>query len=144
LIPHAPVPSWGDEMEELAHVTHIPPVLDDEQERILDALQQHPTKSKVAEALGIGRRTLYRRLEDPALREAYDAWRRAAVQDAFDTAATTTSEAMAVLYYIATNADITPAVRVQAASKLCDLGLKSVELEEVKRDVEELKKIVGL
>jgi hypothetical protein len=123
---------------------HGPPVLSDEQQRTLQALQDHPTKIKAAEALGIARSTLYARLQDPVLREAYDTWRRAAVQDAFDAAATTTAEAMAVLYFIATDAQVPPAVRVQAASKLCDLGLKSVELEQVKRDVDELKAAVGL
>ena len=115
-----------------------------EQQRTLEALQQHPTKTKAAEALGLSRTGLYYRLEDPDLREAYNAWRRAAVQDAFDAAATTTSEAMAVLYYVATDTTTAASVRVAAASKLCDLGLKSIELEEVKRDVEELKKAVGL
>jgi Bacterial regulatory protein, Fis family len=131
-------------MDGLARLAPDPPALDEEQERILDALQTQPTKVRAAQVLGISKRTLYYRLEDPALREAYDTWRRAAVQDAFDAASTTTSEAMAVLYFIATDAEVPPAVRVQAASKLCDLGLKSVELEQVKRDVDELKAAVGL
>jgi len=132
-------------MDDLSLQTlHEPPALSDEQQRTLEALQEHPTKTKAAQALGISRPTLYDRLKDPALREAYDTWRRAAIQDAFDAAASTTAEAMAVLYFIATDAQVPPAVRVQAASKLCDLGLKSVELEQVKRDVDELKTAVGL
>jgi hypothetical protein len=115
------------------------PPLSREQEATLEALLTHPTKAKAAESLGIHRTTIYRRLEDPALAEAYEQARKAAIQDAFDSAASTTVAATAVLYAIAHDTGITPGVRVQAASQLVDVGLKSVELEELEERLEQLE-----
>jgi AcrR family transcriptional regulator len=116
-----------------------PPALSQDQAATLEALLTYPTKAKAAEALGVTRMTVYRRLKDPALAEAYAQARRDAIQDAFDSAASTTVAAMAVLYHIAHDPDVPPSVRVQAASKLVDVGLKSVELEELEQRLEALE-----
>jgi AcrR family transcriptional regulator len=116
-----------------------PPTLSQEQQDTLEAVLTHPTKAKAAEALGVTRMTVYRRLKDPALVEAYAQARKDAIQDAFDSAASTTVAAMAVLYHIAHDFDVPPSVRVQAASKLVDVGLKSVELEELEERLEKLE-----
>jgi hypothetical protein len=82
-------------------------------------------------AIGISRPALYRRLEDPGLKEAYEEARRAAIADATDSLQTVAEQAVSVLHEIANDPGVVPNVRVSAASKILDMAIKSHELQDL-------------
>jgi hypothetical protein len=118
--------------------------LTDEQRETLEALKNTHSKTNAAKALGIARSTLYERLKDPDLRRAYDEYRADVIQDTFDTATDATVKALTTLFDLSQDTSAPPSVRVSAASKLCDIGIRTIETEVLKKDVEELKRVVGL
>jgi uncharacterized protein (UPF0147 family) len=113
--------------------------LSDEQQETLEVLLEYPTKTAAAKALGISRPALYRRLEDPDLKEAYEEARRAAIADATDSLQTVAEQAVSVLHEIANDPGVVPNVRVSAASKILDTAIKAYELQDVLSRLEALE-----
>ena len=105
--------------------------LSEEARRILAALVAYPTKSAAAKALGISRSTIYYKLRDDDLREAYEEMRSAAIADATDSLMTVAESAVMVLHDVANDTNVSPQTRVQAAGKLLDLALRAHELTDV-------------
>ena len=112
--------------------------LSDEDRQLLAALVAYPTKTAAAKALGISRGTIYYRLRDDDLREAYEKLRAEAMADATDSLMTVAEANVMVLHTIANDPNVTAQTRVTAAGKLLDLALKAHELSDI---VERLRKL---
>ena len=113
--------------------------LDEEQQRTLEALLTHNTKGEAAKALGLGRTTLYRRLQAEELKWAEKEARAMALADATASLHRLANEA-AITLSVIMNSDKAPySSRVAAASKLLDLAYRSYELENVAAEIEALK-----
>jgi hypothetical protein len=113
--------------------------LDDEQQRILDALLTYPSRELAAKSLGISIATLYRRLRDAELRDAERNARQQALGEATASLQRLANDAAHMLAVIM-NTDGAPfSARVAAASKLLDLAYRTYELESIVDEVEKLK-----
>jgi hypothetical protein len=124
----------------MIHTEHDLPGLSGEQRQTLDTLLAHPTKKAAAEALCISRSSLYARLRDPILKEAYEEARRAAIADATDSLQTVAEQAVAVLHALANDPGVPAHVRVTAASKILDMAIKAHELQDVLTRLETLER----
>lgn len=99
------------------------------QHKAIAALLAEPTIKAAAAALGVGERTLHGWLDVPAFAIAYRVARRASVQHAI--AQLQQASAIAVSTLVDLMAFGSPAVRLGAASKVLDLTIKAVELEDL-------------
>lgn len=96
------------------------------------ALLSEPTIGKAAAAAGVPVRTLYTWLhDDPAFITIYQEARRQAVQQAIAQLQKHSNDAVSVLVSIMKNTNKPPAARIAAASKVLDLAIKGVELEDL-------------
>ena len=101
------------------------------QEKAIGHLLAEPTIRKAAEAARVPERTLYTWLKDANFAEAYRAARRDAVIHAAGRLQQFSAAAASVLLSIMAK-ETTPAhVRVNAASKVLDLAIKIVEIEDL-------------
>jgi len=119
--------SWGDEHQELIQV-----------------LLSSPTKREAARRLGISEGTLYRRLRDPEIKEAY---RRARMDSLAETTASlqvASFEAAAALRSLATDVTVNPHVRLGACRAILDLAYRATEIEDVRAEIEQLKAELGV
>jgi hypothetical protein len=110
-----------------------------EEQRTLDALITYTTKEQAAAALGISRRTLYRRLESTTLREAERVARSMALSDATASLHNAALRAVVSLTMIMENPEAPFTSRVAAANHLLTLAYKTYydeDLEERLRAVE--------
>jgi hypothetical protein len=112
-------------------------------DQILETLYAAPTKAAAARALGVSRTTLYEWLSDPAIGEAYQAWKEEAMRDASDSLHSRAAGAVGVLDEIAHNAAVTPAVRVQAAAHLLNYHYRSRESEELEQRLAEIEQAIS-
>jgi hypothetical protein len=118
--------------------------IDEEYQRIIDALLTHPTKEAAAKALGISRATLYRWLQDEDLKNAEREARSMALSDATSSIHKLANEAALTLSVIM-KSDAAPfSSRVAAASKLLDMAYRSFELENVVEELDRLKADLNL
>src|SRR5919199_5893638 len=106
-------------------------VLSGQQQKAIAGLLNQPTISAAAQAAGVGERTLYRWLDDPTFATAYRAARRKAVSQAIARLQQVSSGAVAVLAQVASDKQAPSSSRVAAASKLLELAIKAVELEDL-------------
>jgi hypothetical protein len=97
------------------------------QERTVLALLVRPTIQAAAEATGIGQRTLYRWLKEPAFKRAYREARREAVSQAVAQLQQAAAGAVTTLSAIVQDANAPAAVRVSAAKTVLELALKGQE-----------------
>ncbi len=114
-------------------------VLTPQQQKACVALLTETTIAAAAKAAGVGERTLYRWLDDATFAEAYRAARRKAVTQAVARLQQLSSGAVAVLAQVAADKHAPAHSRVAAASKILDLAIKAVELEDVIKRVEALE-----
>ncbi len=105
--------------------------LTDKQEKALVALLGSPTLSSAATTAGIDVRTLHRWLEDEAFATAYRDARRKAVQQSIARLQQASSVAVSVLLGLMEDTTIAASVRLAAASRVLDLAIKAVELEDM-------------
>ena len=105
--------------------------LTDKQERAIIALLNQPTITAAADAADIGLRTLHTWLAEPAFSDAYRIARREATQQAIARLQQVSSEAVGVLSNIMNDASASKTVRVSAATKVLELAIKSVELDDL-------------
>jgi hypothetical protein len=113
------------------------------QERTIAALLAHPTVDGAAEALGINASTVYRWLQVPAFDTAYRQARREAVSVAIGRLQQVSGAMVGVLVQVAADKKIAPSVRVAAASKVIDLAIRAVELEDLAARIAALEERMG-
>lgn len=123
----------------MAHLIHEDGVLSREQSETLDALLEARSKQEAATRLGISRATLYRRLRDPDLKEAYRAARSEALADATATLQVAAVVAVKALLDILSDPTVAPYVRVTSASRVLELAYKAYELEDLEARLEALE-----
>ena len=103
------------------------------QQTAIGCLLTEPSVTAAAAAAGVGERTLHRWLDDTAFAAAYRSARREAVQQAIARVQQTSGPAVTVLYSIATDTNALTSSRVAAASKILDLAIRAVELEDLEQ-----------
>lgn len=108
------------------------------QHKAISALMSTVTLAKAAESAGVGERTLYTWLEEPAFDAAYRAARREAVQIATARLQQASGAAVAVLCQLMVNG--TQSIKLSAAKTVLELAIKSVELEDIAARLEALEK----
>src|SRR5918997_1527931 len=119
--------------------------LSPKQDKALVALLTEPTISAAAKKAGIGERTLHTWLSEGDFATACPTARRQAVGQAIGRLQQVSSKAVdALLEVIDTEyTPATPAVRVSAASKILDLAMKAVELEDLAERIAALGQKMG-
>jgi hypothetical protein len=95
------------------------------------------TKQDAARLVGVGERTIYRRLEDPRFRRRVDDARAELVNRAVGSLADASAAAVATLRALL-SAD-SESVRLGACRAILDLGLKLREAEELERRIAALE-----
>jgi uncharacterized protein with ATP-grasp and redox domains len=108
------------------------------QHRALAALLAEPTIRRAAEVSEVGDKTLYRWMREPAFAAAYREMRGAATQHAIALVQKYSSNAAATLCQLMASPN-PAAIRLAAASKILDLAIKATEIEDIRRELEELK-----
>jgi hypothetical protein len=111
------------------------------QHKAIAALLSEPTIKQAAEAARIGERTLHTWLGEPAFDSAYRKARRAAVAQATAQLQRASAEAVAVLTQIMNNATNKAADRISAASKVLDMAIKAVELDDLDARISALEEM---
>jgi hypothetical protein len=110
------------------------------QEKGIAALLSSATIKAAAESAGVAERTIHTWLTEPAFDAAYRAARRDAVKLATTRLQVASSAAVAVLCQLMGTPN-PPAVRLAAASKILELAIKSVELEDIQSRLEALERV---
>jgi|SRR5215211_3549660 len=106
---------------------------------IIEALLTSPTRREAARKLGVSESTLYRRLRDKEVREAYRAARMDALNETTATLQIASFEAAAALRELATDSTVNPHVRLGACRAILDLAYKASEIEDIRAEIEEMK-----
>ena len=114
-------------------------ILTPQQQKACLALLTEPTISAAAQAAGVGERTLYRWLDDPTFATAYRAARRQAVSQAIARLQQLSSGAVAVLAQVAADKNARASSRVAAATKILEVAIKAVELEDLEARISVLE-----
>jgi hypothetical protein len=118
--------------------------IDEDYQRIVDALLNNPTKEAAAKALGISRATLYRWLQDEDLRNLEREAREMALSDATASVHRLANEAALTLSVIMKSDAAPYSSRVAAASKLLDLAYRAYETEAIVDELTQLKQDLNL
>jgi ATP-dependent helicase YprA (DUF1998 family) len=108
------------------------------QHRTVSALLSEPSVRKAAEIAGVKERTVYNWLKTPAFADEYRAARRAATSQAIARIQTYSGHAAATLVMLMASGN-PAAVRLAAASKVLDLAIKSVEIDDLAARLEALE-----
>lgn len=111
------------------------------QEKAVIALLHADSVRQAAEAAEVPERSLYRWLKEPAFDTAYRDARRQSVGQAVARLQQSSGDAVIVLRNIMNDAGKPASVRVAAASKVLDLALKAVELEDLAARLEALEAV---
>jgi DNA-binding transcriptional MocR family regulator len=114
--------------------------LDADQQLVLDAVLKYPNKEDAAQALGISRATLYRRIQEVEIQDALREIRRSALGDTSTSLQRLSTEAAVTLSVIMKASEAPFSARVAAASKLLDLAYRAHELEDVTDEIAALKR----
>ena len=99
------------------------------QHKAIAALMSSASITKAAALVGVNERTIYTWLEDPAFETAYRTARREAVQSATARLQQASGAAVVVLCQLMVNG--TQSIKLSAAKTVLDLGMKSVELDDL-------------
>lgn len=119
-----------------AHDTLTPP-----QHKAIAALLTEPTVRKAAEVAGVKERTVYNWLKQSAFQAEYRVARSAAVQQAIARLQQFSGSAAATLVSLMASGNPAP-IRLAAASKVIDLAVKTVELEDLRDELERLRAMI--
>jgi hypothetical protein len=109
------------------------------QEKAIAALLTEPSVAAAAAKAGIATSTLFGWLRDPTFDTAYRTARRAAVGHAIARLQQLSSVAVVVLATVMADKNTPASVRVAAASKLLDMALRAVEIEDLEARVAALE-----
>lgn len=110
------------------------------QAQAIVALVNEPTIRKAAESCGVGERTLYTWLEQPAFRAAYRKARREAFAQAMGLASKYAPLAVGTLATIAGDKSAPHSARVSASTGLLKFSRESLELDDVVARVEAVER----
>ncbi len=117
--------------------------LSPKQHATIAALLSAPTVAQAATTAGVSERQLYRWLKDDSdFDAAYRAARWRATQQAIARLQQTSGAAVTILLSIAADKNAPASSRVAAASKLIDLALRSVEIEELESRLANLEDLM--
>jgi len=109
------------------------------QEGAIVALLASPSIAEAAKKVGIGTRTLFRWLQDPAFREAYRDARRETVSHAIAMLQAGAMEAVETLRNVMRDAEANAATKVSAAKAVLELSIKAVEVEDLEARIAALE-----
>src|SRR4051794_17795764 len=101
------------------------------QHKAIVALLNEPTMGAAAKHAGVGERTLYTWLTEPAFDTAYRTARRKAVQQAIGRLQQVSAAAVSVLVRVMANEQTPAGTRVMAAKSVLEFAIKAVELEDI-------------
>lgn len=113
--------------------------LTEKQEEAILALVSNPNMSAAAEAVGVGRTTLWRWLRDDDFRSSYMAKRREVMSQATARLQQLTGEAAEVFGAVMNDVKASPHARVMAARAVFELAHKGYELEELEARLEAIE-----
>lgn len=108
------------------------------------ALLSQPTIADAAKACGIGEATLWRWLQQPEFSEQYREARARMLDGAISRLSQISTDAVTTLHVVAKNKRASPSSRVSAARAILEIALKAAEIEDVRRELEELKTNLGV
>lgn len=111
-------------------------------EKIMTALLNYPTIEAAADACGVGRATIHRRLSDPAFKAEYTARRRQIVEAACGSLQGRMGEAVEALAEIMNDGKASKLARVQAARTVLEYGIKTVETLDLLPRIEALEEAI--
>ena len=106
------------------------------QEQALIALLEQPSIRAAAEVSGVSQPTIFRYLQDPDFRKAYQQAKKALLDAALGDLQKASSEAVSTLREVMLDREITPGVRVAAARAILAFSIQVGQLEEVLRRLE--------
>lgn len=109
------------------------------QSKALVALLREPTIRAAAAACKIPEKTLYNWLSDSAFEAAYRRARREAVRQAVARLQQVSVHAVTVLLQLMADPKVVPSTRMGAASKVLDLAIRAVELEDLEARIAALE-----
>jgi len=112
------------------------------QERAIAALLTTDSVTQAASVAGVGERTLYRWLQDPAFLEQYRKARKAALDQAISTLQERSNKAARALIDIVEDREMPPSTRVMAAREILQTSIKGVERDDFESRLEELEKMI--
>ncbi|HXG63747.1 MAG TPA: hypothetical protein VNO70_01485 [Blastocatellia bacterium] len=101
------------------------------QQEAISALIVHPTARAASEALGVNPSTIWRWLQDPEFREAYDEARRLVVTHNVTAIQAAGQQAVMSLIDMMNDPKIPAHARVRASQVILDLGMKVAKLDEL-------------
>jgi uncharacterized protein with ATP-grasp and redox domains len=111
------------------------------QHNALYALLTEPTIRQAAKAADVSERQVYRWLKTPAFADEYRAVRRAAMQQAIARLQQFSGHAAATLVQLMAVSN-PAAVRLAAAAKVLEFGIKGTEIEDLRDEIERLYALV--
>jgi hypothetical protein len=112
------------------------------QELALRAVISHPTLKDAAHAAGVSETTLWRYMQDAQFSRRLRDARREAVNHAVVRLQGASSAAVTVLHDLMMKADAPAAARITAARIILDYSIRVVEIDELRRQVEELGEFI--
>ena len=113
------------------------------QDRFLKALLESPSIEKACKLAGINKSTGYKYLKDTRFMAEYRALRREAMQQVTARLQKASEEAVAVLTEVMNDKEAAPNARVQSAKNVLDIAYKSIELDDIQEQLDELRATVG-
>jgi hypothetical protein len=109
------------------------------QELALQAVISHPTLKAAASAAGVSEATLWRYKQDPEFSRRLRDAQREAVDHAVLRLQRVSGDAVTVLHDLMMKEDAPVAARITAARTVIDYSLRSVEIEGLRKQIEELR-----
>jgi hypothetical protein len=113
------------------------------QYKALAALVSEPNIRRAAEASGVPERTLYTWLKDPLFDAEYRVMRRDGVRQATARLQHASAAAVSVLCQLMAKDTTHPSIRLAAASKILDLAIRAVELEDFADRLAAMERAIG-
>lgn len=108
------------------------------QKKALAALLTYPTRREAAAAAGVSERTMRDYLSNDEFQAEYRAALSGLIDDAAAQAKMALSPALKTLLDIAVDTGENSAARISASKGLLDYGLKLTEINDIRRDLEEI------
>ena len=112
------------------------------QERAIAALLTTDSVTQAASVAGVGERTLYRWLQEPAFLEQYRKARKTALDQAISTLQERSNKAARALIDIVEDQEMPPSTRVMAAREILQTSIKGVERDDFESRLEQLEKTI--
>ncbi len=113
------------------------------QHKTIACLLCNPTIAEAAEAAGVGERTIYAWLNEPAFSQAYRVARRAVVSQATAQLQQHVTVAVKELGHLVSGfGGVKPEIRLAAAKFVLEMAIKSVELDDVQERLSRLEEAI--